>query len=130
MHVHWVFVTKVRHKVLTGVYLRRMEEMMRPVCPDFECDLVEFNGADNPVHLLVNFPPKAAVTQAGQLPQRVSPPAAWGDLPAGGWGRDPRPGAPLLARQQALVRDLLRQTVGGAPFSVLRQYIERHNRPG
>jgi REP element-mobilizing transposase RayT len=30
---------------------------------DFQCDLVEFNGEDNHVHLLVNFPPKVAVTK-------------------------------------------------------------------
>lgn len=36
---------------------------MRSVCTDFECELVEFNGEDNHVHLLVNFPPKVAVTK-------------------------------------------------------------------
>lgn len=36
---------------------------MRSVCADFECELVEFNGEDNHVHLLVNFPPKVAVTK-------------------------------------------------------------------
>jgi putative transposase len=40
-----------------------MEEIMRSVCADFECELVEFNGEDNHVHLLVNFPPKVAVTK-------------------------------------------------------------------
>jgi putative transposase len=63
MHVHLVFVTKFRHRVFTDAHLRRMEEIMRSVCTDFECDLVEFNGADNHVHLLVNFPPKVAVTK-------------------------------------------------------------------
>lgn len=63
MHVHLVFVTKFRHKVFTDVHLTRMEEIMRSVCADFECELVEFNGEDNHVHLLVNFPPKVAVTK-------------------------------------------------------------------
>jgi putative transposase len=40
-----------------------MEEVMWAVCADFECELVEFNGEDDHVHLLVNFPPKAAVTK-------------------------------------------------------------------
>ena len=57
MHVHVVFVTKFRHRVFTNAHLRRMEEIMRSVCTDFECELVEFNGEDNHVHLLVNFPP-------------------------------------------------------------------------
>jgi putative transposase len=63
MHVHLVFVTKFRHRVFTDAHLRRMEEIMRSVCTDFECDLVEFNGEDNHAHLLVNFPPKVAVTK-------------------------------------------------------------------
>ncbi|GAA4014384.1 hypothetical protein GCM10022232_66320 [Streptomyces plumbiresistens] len=36
---------------------------MRSVCADFECELVEFNGETNHVRLLVNFPPKVAVTK-------------------------------------------------------------------
>jgi putative transposase len=31
---------------------------MRDVCADLECELVEFNGEDNHVHLLLNFPPR------------------------------------------------------------------------
>ncbi|MDQ0993592.1 REP element-mobilizing transposase RayT [Streptomyces sp. V3I7] len=40
MHVHWVFVTKFRHKVFTDARLRRMEQITRSVCTDFACDLV------------------------------------------------------------------------------------------
>ncbi len=36
---------------------------MRAVCEDFEVELVEFNGESNHVHLLVNFPPKVAVSR-------------------------------------------------------------------
>jgi putative transposase len=39
-----------------------MEEIMRAVCADFETQLVEFNGENNHIHLLVNFPPKVALT--------------------------------------------------------------------
>jgi putative transposase len=33
---------------------------MRAVCTDFDTDLVEFNGKNNHIHLLVTFPPKVA----------------------------------------------------------------------
>ncbi|GAA4029839.1 hypothetical protein GCM10022232_89650 [Streptomyces plumbiresistens] len=56
-------MTKLRHKVFTDAHLARMEEIMRSVCADFECELVEFTGEDNHVHLLVNLPPKVAVTK-------------------------------------------------------------------
>jgi hypothetical protein len=42
------------------------------VCTDFECDLVEFNGEHNHVHLLVNFPPKVAVTKPANSLKGVS----------------------------------------------------------
>lgn len=63
VQVHLVFVTKFRHKVFDDVHLRRMEEVMRAVCTDFDCELVEFNGEADHVHVLVNFPPKIAVTK-------------------------------------------------------------------
>lgn len=36
--------------------------MFVSVCTDFESELVEFDGEDDPVHLLVNYPPKVAVS--------------------------------------------------------------------
>ena len=63
MHAHLVFVTKYRHEVFKDVHLTRMEEIMRDVCTDFETELVEFNGEANHVHLLVNFPPKVALSK-------------------------------------------------------------------
>lgn len=38
-------MTKYRHKVFKEAHLTRMEEIMRAVCADFECELAEFNGA-------------------------------------------------------------------------------------
>ncbi|WP_231934593.1 IS200/IS605 family transposase [Micromonospora viridifaciens] len=61
LHAHLVFVTKYRACVFTDGHLRYLEQVMRQVCEQFECKLVEFNGADNHVYLLVNFPRKAAL---------------------------------------------------------------------
>jgi putative transposase len=44
-------------------HLKRMEEIMRSVCADVEAELVEFTGEANQVHLLVNFPPKVAISK-------------------------------------------------------------------
>ena len=62
LHAHLVFVTKFRHAVFCDVHLRRLEEIFGDVCADFECELVEFNGERDHVHLLVNFPPKVALS--------------------------------------------------------------------
>ncbi len=63
LHAHLVFVTKYRHRVFTERHLTRLEQIMRSVCEDFEVELVEFNGAHDHVHLLVNFPPTVALSK-------------------------------------------------------------------
>jgi len=60
MHVHWVFVT-YRRDVFTAQIRRDLRNIIASVCLDVESQLVEFDGEDDPVHLLVNYPPKIAV---------------------------------------------------------------------
>src|SRR6266404_654573 len=62
MHVHLVFVTKYRRGVFTKEILDDLREVLRSVCADFEAELVEFDGEDDHVHLLVNYPPKVSVS--------------------------------------------------------------------
>ncbi|MEV4181422.1 IS200/IS605 family transposase [Streptosporangium canum] len=62
-HAHLVFATRFPHEVLTATHLNRMEKIMRDVCADFETELREFNSANNHLHLLVNFPPKIALSK-------------------------------------------------------------------
>jgi hypothetical protein len=77
LHSHVVFVTKYRHPVFTAAHLTRVEEITRAVCADFETKLAEFNGKANHVHLLVNFPPKVALSKLVNIP-RACPPAGSG----------------------------------------------------
>ncbi|WP_406357622.1 IS200/IS605 family transposase [Streptomyces sp. NBC_01635] len=121
MHVHLVFVTKFRHGVFTDDHLVRMEEIMRSVCADFECELVEFNGETSHVHLLVNFPPKVAVAKLVNSLKDVS-------------SRRLRQEFPDLVRHYWRASKLwsgsyFAGTGGGAPLSVIRQYVEQQNRP-
>ncbi|WP_434782514.1 IS200/IS605 family transposase [Ferrovum myxofaciens] len=62
MHVHLVFVAKYRRKVFDGDAIDRMRRMFGKVCEDMEASLVEMDGEDNHVHLLVEYPPKLAVS--------------------------------------------------------------------
>ncbi|MFD0352384.1 IS200/IS605 family transposase [Streptomyces sp. NPDC127110] len=121
MHAHLVFVTKYRHSVFTDTHLKRMEEIMRSVCEDFETELVEFNGETNHVHLLVNFPPKVAVSKLVNSLKGVS-------------SRRLRQEHPELVRhywraQRLWSGSYFAGSVGGAPLSFVRQYIEQQNRP-
>ena len=122
LHAHLVFVTKFRHKVFADRHLTRLEEIMRAVCADFECELVEFNGEDNHVHLLVNFPPKVALARLVNSLKGVS-------------SRRMRQEFPDVVRHYYRANKLwsgsyFAGSVGGAPLTVLRQYIEQQNRPG
>src|SRR5258708_14039149 len=56
MHVHLVFVTKFRRNVFTQAMLDELRNIFTGVCIDFEAELVEFDGEDDHVHLLVNSP--------------------------------------------------------------------------
>lgn len=57
IHLHFVFVTKYRRKVLTAQILDRMREIFAHVCVKTKCQLIEFNGESDHVHLLINFHP-------------------------------------------------------------------------
>ncbi len=63
MHVHLVFVTKYRRRVFTQQVMRELKLIFASVCRDFEADLVEFEGEQDHVHLLVNYPPKFSVSK-------------------------------------------------------------------
>src|ERR1039457_3185294 len=63
VHAQLVFLTRYRHPVFTARHLGRTEKIMRAVCTDFETGLAEFNGETSHVHLLVNFPPKLALSR-------------------------------------------------------------------
>ena len=39
-----------------------MRSIFAELCKDFEAELVEFDGEDDHVHLLVNYPPKVSVS--------------------------------------------------------------------
>ncbi len=121
MHAHLVFVTKYRHRVFTDRHLSRMEEIMRAVCADFESELVEFNGEADQVHLLVDFPPKVAVSKLVNSLKGVS-------------SRRLRQEFPELESHYWRAKRLwsgsyFAGSVGGAPISVLRAYIEDQKRP-
>ena len=121
LHAHLVFVTKYRHPVFSSQHLGRMEEIMRDVCTDFGCDLAEFNGEGSHVHLLVNFPPKVALSRLVNSLKGVS-------------SRRLRQEFPGLRRHYWKANRLwsgsyFAGSVGGAPITVLRQYIEQQDRP-
>jgi REP-associated tyrosine transposase len=62
MHVHLVFVTKYRRRVFDAAAIDALRDIFQSVCRDFEATLVEMDGEDDHVHLLIEYPPKVPVS--------------------------------------------------------------------
>ena len=121
LHAHLVNAAKYRHEVFTDAHLIRLEEIMRDVCGDFEVEPAEFHGESNHLHPLVNFPPKVAVSKLVNSLKGVS-------------SRRMRTEFPDLVRHYHRANKLwsgsyFAGSVGGAPISVPRHYIEQQNHP-
>jgi REP-associated tyrosine transposase len=121
LHVHLVFVTKYRCGVLDADMLRCCEDAMRKVCGDFGADLREFNGEDDHVHLLVEYPPKVAVTGLVNSLKGVS-------------ARRLRSEFTGRVNQHVMnghfwSPSYFAASCGGAPLSIIRQYIEQQKAP-
>jgi putative transposase len=121
MHVHLVFVTKYRRDVFTKAILNDLQEIFASVCADFEAELVEFDGEDDHVHLLVNYPPKVAISKLVNSLKGISS---------------------LLIRKKNypnIKKKLWKGALwspsyfagscGGAPIEIIRQYIEQQQTP-
>jgi putative transposase len=120
LHVHLVFVTKYRYRVLDGNALERLRAIFSKVCVDFEAELVELDGEDNHVHLLVNYPPKHSISALVNSLKGVSSRMLR-------WER-----RDLVGRYWKGVLwspSYFAASCGGAPIGVLRQYIEQQKTP-
>jgi putative transposase len=63
LNIHLVLVTKYRKKVIDKAILSRLHEIFEATCQKWRCELVEFNGEPDHVHLLINFPPDVEVSK-------------------------------------------------------------------
>ena len=121
LHVHLVFVAKYRGKVFTKEILDDMRGIFESVCTDFEAQLVEFEGEDDHVHLLVNYPPKVSISKlvnslkgvSSRMIRQKNYPSIKQKL----WG-----GALWSPSYFA-------GSCGGAPIEIIRQYIEQQKTP-
>ncbi|MFF0312051.1 IS200/IS605 family transposase [Streptosporangium sp. NPDC004379] len=121
LHAHLVFTPRYRGKVFTDEILLRCRDIMIEVCDGFGASLVEFNGEHDHVHLLVHYPPKVALSTLVNSLKGVS--------------------ARLLRKEYpAHIREYLwgghfwspsyfAASCGGAPLSIIKEYIENQKRP-
>ena len=121
LHVHLVFVTKYRRGVFTKEILEDLKGIFSEICKDFEATLEEFDGEDDHVHLLVTYPPKVAISNlvnslkgvSSRLIRKKEYPSIQRKL----WGKS------------FWSPSYFAGSCGGAPLSVLKQYIESQRTP-
>jgi putative transposase len=120
LHVHLVFVTKYRRGVFTKAILNRMQEVLETVCNDFEAEMIEFDGEEDHVHLLINYPPKVQISKLVNSLKGVS-------------SRILRKEFPVLANRYykgiLWSPSYFAASCGGAPISIMKQYIQSQQTP-
>lgn len=121
LHVHLVFVAKYRKTVFSKEILDELQSVFSHVCQKFDATLIEFDGENDYVHLLVNYPPKVSVSALVNSLKGVS-------------SRHIRKKQyPELSNQlyggALWSPSYFAGSCGGAPIEIIRQYIEQQNTP-
>src|SRR5512139_925249 len=120
LHVHLVFVTKYRKHVFEKQHFETMRAIFGKVCEDFGAELIEIDGEDNHVHLLVNYQPKVSVSALVNSLKGVS-------------SRMLKKSHPELLKRYwkgtLWTPSYFAASCGGAPIEIIRQYIEQQQTP-
>ena len=115
-----VFVAKYRHRVFDARAIDVLRSIFANVSSELQATLVEMDGEDDHVHLLVEYPPKLDISSLVNSLKGVS--------------------SRLLRQQRPDIRKrywkgVLRSpsyfasSCGGVPISIVRQYIEQQKTP-
>ena len=120
LHCHLVFVTKYRYDVLQGYMYPTLKKLLEKVCEDFEARLIEFDGEEDHVHLLVQYPPKVQLSKRVNSLKGVS-------------SRKLKLHHPEIANRyykSALWSpSYFAASCGGAPLEAIKHYIEQQRTP-
>jgi putative transposase len=97
-----------------------MRTVFEDICTMFEARLVEFDGEADHVHLLIDYPPKIAISKLVNSLKGVS-------------SRLLRKEFPLLStfslKNQLWSPSYFAGSCGGAPLTIIKQYIENQTTP-
>lgn len=119
---HLVLVTKYRRKAFTNQMLIDLEEKMRELADKWGVTILEFGGESDHVHLLLDMNPSIQpskfINNLKTVSSRYMKKIHGEHLKRYYWGTNA-----MWSRAYCLI------TAGGAPLSVLKQYIEAQERP-
>ena len=118
IHFHLVVVTKSRRQCITKPMLERLRQIFGETLNKWECELVEFNGEADHLHLLMSVNPKAQPSKLVNHLKTVSSRLIRKEF-AEHLNQIYR-GQPVFWR-----RTYCLLSCGGAPLALIKQYIER-----
>jgi len=120
MHVHLVFVAKYRKKIFNKDAINILNIIFSDVCHNFEASLIEMDGECDHVHLLIEYPPKLAVSTLVNSLKGVS-------------SRLLRKHLPLITKHYwkgvLWSPSYFAASCGGAPINIIKQYIQQQATP-
>ena len=111
--MHLVFISKSTKEIFAAEHYAEMKEIFTRVCKKAGAELIEVDGKDDHVHLLVNYPPTVYLPELVNSLKGVS-------------SRLLRSKFPALKRGDALWSpSYFVASCGGAPLEIIKQYIEQ-----
>lgn len=110
---HIVWCPKYRRKVLTGEIETRLKEVIINTCLDIKVDIIEMEIMPDHVHLLIEVDPQYGVHKAIKQIKGKSSFLLRREF------KSLRTKLPTLWTNSYFI-----STVGGAPLSIIKQYIE------
>jgi putative transposase len=120
IHLHVVFVTKYRRKILTQDMLEAMKPILERVLEANQCILSEFNGEPDHVHLLIDLHPNNNISDLiaslKSASSRVLRLEFKEDIDKVYWGK-----AKLWHDSKCIV------SCGGAPLEIVKQYVQEQS---
>ena len=117
LKIHLVCVTKYRRSVFTKKSLELIDKTFKEVAKKMNFEIIEFNGEDNHVHALIEYPPKLSVSQIVNALKGVSS------------RRYGQAGYPKPDKEALWSPSYFAVSVGGAPLDVLKEYIRNQEKP-
>ena len=115
LHVHLVFITKYRKKVLADNHRQYFKEVVGEICKDFGAELKECNGEGDHVHMLIQYPPTVQLSKMVNNLKSVTSRrmrANFIDLRA------------AYNKPVLWSRSYFAGSCGGAPLEIIKQYIQ------
>ena len=117
LKINWVCVTKYRRSVFTGESIDLIEKSFREVAKKMNFQVLEFNGEDNHIHALIEYPPKLSISQIVNALKGVSS------------RRFGQAGFKKPHKESLWSPSYFAVSVGGAPLEILKEYIKNQEKP-